>query len=182
MLCTPFMAGQATIYNLKFVLMKRNIFDCLVSLDDFNVKETKGISDPLARYFWHPMPPRWLEMEFEERMHHLLDRMLGLYVHYFVSWRLLESRGWVKPFWISYEEDILGDKVLLSERLCDWLGRGANRETLIAEMDREKSSTRTNFNKGVAGRGHQIQGRNRQRVLDAFAAFRDLADCSDILD
>lgn len=182
MLCTPYLAGQANVYDLKFVLMKRNIFDCLVSLDDFNMAELKKVNDPFGRYFWHPMPPGWMEMDFEDRIHHLLDRSLWTYVHYYVSWKLLEGRGWIKPFWVSYEDDVLAEKGGLAERLCGWLGRGQDTAALTAEMERDKSPVRTNFNKGVSGRGSAIQGKNRDRVLDTFKAFEELADWSEILD
>ncbi|CAN7434114.1 hypothetical protein [Rhizobium sp. LjRoot254] len=183
MLCTRFLAQQAELYKLKFVLLKRNIFDCLVSLDDFclkNIGEVAG--NDVSPYTELGLPRLWSKMEFEERMHHLLDRSLMTYVHYHVSWSLLDRAGLIKPFWISYENEMLGDKAALAARICEWLGRSASDvESLFTALDRGKGDRGTHFNKGVAGRGSVIQGALRKRVIDAFMAYRDLADWREIL-
>jgi hypothetical protein len=113
----------------------------------------------------------------------LLDRFLPSYVHYHVSWRLLEETGAISPFWISYEDELLGDKTRLADRICEWLGRsGADNSTLATALKRDKGLEGVHFNQGIAGRGAVIQGANRQRVIDAFNDFKDLADWSEILD
>ncbi|UVC10328.1 hypothetical protein IHQ71_06910 [Rhizobium sp. TH2] len=183
MVCTPFLARQAELYNLKFVLMKRNIFDCLISLDDFclkNLGEVDGSN--VSAYTELSLPRYWSKMEFEERMNHLLDRSLMTYVHYHVSWALLERAGLIKPFWISYENELIGDKAELATRLSTWLGYGADvAERLSMAFEHGKGDAGTHFNKGVAGRGSVIQGAARKRVVDTFEAYSDLADWRQIL-
>jgi hypothetical protein len=183
MLCSPFLAKQAELYNLKFVLLKRNIFDCILSLDDFCFKNISQMKDPAAAYIRTQLPTGFVAMEQEERIHHLLNRFLGVYVHYHVSWKFFAARGLIQPFWISYEDELLVDKEGLTARLCEWLGRPESDTTLLFEqLARDKDLGGVNFNKGVAGRGAVIQGANRQRVVDAFNAFKDIADWSEILD
>jgi hypothetical protein len=183
MICTPFLAKQAELYSLRLVLLKRNIFDCILSLDDFCVKHVSSMTGPGAAYILMQLPSGFVSMSQEERIHCLLDRFLGIYVQYHVSWKYFEQRGLVDPFWISYENELLVDKPGLAARLCDWLARPAlDAENLLAQFARDKDIGVVNFNKGVAGRGAVIQGANRQRVLDAFNDFKDLADWSEILD
>ena len=182
MLCTPFLAKQAELYNLKFILLKRNIFDCIISLDDFCLKLLAKVPGA-GRYLQMQLPPDWAEMEFEARIHQLLNRFLSSYVHYHVSWKLLERAGAIAPFWISYEGELLGDKGQLAGRICDWLGRGkADSDALSAALRRDKGLEGMHFNRGISGRGKVIQGGNRQRVVSAFDDFKDLADWREILD
>jgi len=182
MLCSPFVARQAELYNLRFVLMKRNIFDCIISLDDFCRKSLGSVGATAAAYIQMQLPRLWSSMEFEDRVRHLLDRFLMSYVHYHVSWSLLERAGLVRPMWISYEDEVLGDKSLLAKRLCDWLGRdGRDLDALLPMLNRGRDLENVHFNKGIAGRGSVIQGANRQRVIDTFGNFRDLADWSELL-
>jgi hypothetical protein len=183
MICSPYLARQIATYNLKFVLMKRNIFDCIVSLDEFCRKRAGDARavDGLT-YLQRGLPGNWAGLGDEERIHQLLDRFLSAYVHYHVSWRFLERENWVEPHWISYEEELLGDKVAMAGRLGDWLGRStAEIAAMNASFARKDNLAELNFNRGVAGRGEAIQGANRRRVIDAFNDFKDLADCSDIL-
>lgn len=183
MLATPFLAKQAELYNLKFVLLRRNIFDCIVSLDDFLAKRLKTMHGDVGDYIETQLPLGWLELDADERIHHLLNRFLHHYVHYHVSWKLLERQGLVSPLWISYEDEILVDKVKMAWRLGDWLGCSpAVVERLAAQFTREKGLESVHFNKGIAGRGQAIQGANRERVIAAFSDFKDLADWSEILD
>lgn len=184
MLGTQFLAKQAELYNLKFVLMKRNIFDCLVSLDDFLAKRLSSLFGDVGDYLETQLPLGWRELEQDERIHHLLNRFLHHYVHYHVSWTLMERHGLVSPLWISYEDEVLVDKVKMADRLGSWLGCSAEVvEQLAAQFSREKASLGTvHFNKGIAGRGRAIQGVNRERVLSAFNDFKHLADWSEILD
>jgi hypothetical protein len=183
MLATPFLAKQAELYNLKFVLLRRNIFDCIVSLDDFLAKRLRSMHGDVGDYIETQLPLGWLEFDAEERVHHLLNRFLHRYVHYHVSWKLLEREGLVSPLWISYEDEILVDKVKMASRIGDWLDCSpAVVDRLAAQFGREKGLEAVHFNKGIAGRGRAIQGANRKRVIAAFNDFKDLADWSEILD
>ncbi len=179
---SPYLARQIEVYNLKPVLISRNVFDCLVSADDFYQKELPNKSEG-ARYFNNGMPFNWLELEFEDRISRFLDRYLQSYVDYYVSWLECERRSMVSPVRLSYERDILGDKQALADKLGTALDldpdeRGRLNSSLASDQTRGK----THYNKGVSGRGSAIQGRNRERVLQAFAAYSDRIDCSDILE
>jgi hypothetical protein len=183
MICTPFLAKQAELYKLKFVLLKRNIFDCILSLDEFCVKHIAARTGHPAAYIVMQLPSGFTSMPQDERIHCLLNRYLGIYVQYHVSWKYFEQSGSVDPFWISYEHELLADKPRLAARLCDWMMRpAADEKKLLAQFVREDDLKNVNFNKGVAGRGSVIQGENRQRVVDAFNDFKDLADWTEILD
>ncbi|WP_137156447.1 hypothetical protein [Rhizobium sp. FKL33] len=182
MTCSPYLARQAAVYNLKFILMKRNVFDSIVSLDEFCLKGASSDDMFGGDYLRRGLPMDWSKLDEHTRIEKLLDRFLPFYVHYYVSWIFLEQTKWVRPLWISYERDVLGDKAHLAARLGEWLGRDADGKTALrATLDHQPKLAAIHFNKGVAGRGEKIKGANRARVLAAFRDFEDLADCSDIL-
>jgi hypothetical protein len=63
------------------------------------------------------------------------------------------------------------------------MGHGkADADRLLNEFRRERDGAQYHFNKGVSGRGSAIQGANRKRVVEAFGAYKDLADWSKLLD
>lgn len=183
MLCSPLLIRQAELYRLKFVLLKRNIFDCLVSLDDFWLKYLRPVKNAAESYRGSALPAGWVDLGDEERIHHLLDASLSFYVNYYTSWTLWESQTAVAPLWVSYENDLLHDKALLAAKLCSWMERGhGDVVKLTNEFQRKRDGNQYHFNHGISGRGKAIQGANRTRVLKAFAAYKDLSDWSEILD
>ena len=183
MICSLYLARQISTYNLKFILLKRNIFDCIVSLDEFCLKGADGHANVGVQYVRRGLPDNWAALDDETRIHQLLDRFLPIYVHYHVSWKFLEKANWVQPYWISYEDELLKDKAAMAKRLGEWLGRSSSEiASMTTAFEHKGNLEGRNFNKGVAGRGRKIQGANRGRVLAAFNDFKDLADWGEVLD
>ncbi|MBX9458990.1 MAG: hypothetical protein KL863_24775 [Rhizobium sp.] len=181
MLGSPYLASQATLYRLDVLLIRRNIFDMLVSLDDFTRKNlaenAKG-----ETFFRFGVPANYASLDFDDRIARLLDRNLDFYLNYYVSWTLAESQGLIKPFWISYEDEISGGTRALSGRVTEAFARTDDEAVRVAAALGEGGRMEhVHFNKGVAGRGQAITGRNRERVRAAFADFSDVADWSDLL-
>jgi hypothetical protein len=181
MVGSPYLARQAELYKLDVVLIRRNIFDMLVSLDDYVIKQMADNPD-VEPFFHYGVTASYPQLEFDDRIARLLDRHLGFYVNYYTSWTLAEKSGLIKPLWISYADEIAGGTAALSERIV------ANLATAGDEADRVRSSLaggtalqNVHFNKGVTGRGNVITGRNRERVLDAFRDYIDVADAGELL-
>jgi hypothetical protein len=121
-------------------------------------------------------------MDFDDRMDFLLDFQLGWYTRYYASWRLTEQEGYVEPVWIHYETDILGTKQALAEKLVAGIGGdAASIPVLIGELGKAGVGD-DKFNKGVAGRGAKISGRNRQRIEDFVHRFKIVCDLTDLIE
>jgi hypothetical protein len=181
MLGSPFLASQAALYRLDVILIRRNIFDMLVSLDDFTRKHL--LEDPHREtFFRYGVPANYASLDFDQRISRLLDRNLNFYVSYYTSWTLAEHHGLIKPFWISYEEEISGGARGLSGRIAEAFARNDDEAGRVtAALGEGGRMEHIHFNKGVAGRGRAITGRNRERVLEAFADFSEVADWSELL-
>ena len=125
MLASPFVAKQAALYRLDVILIRRNIFDMLVSLDDFTRKHLAETPNDEA-FFEHGVPANYASLDFDQRISRLLDRNLNFYVNYYTSWSLAESHGLIKPFWISYEAEIAGGTQALSRRIAETFARNGD--------------------------------------------------------
>ena len=182
MLASPFVGRQAELYGLDVVLIRRNIFDMLVSLDDFTLKylAEEGLEEP---FFSQGVPAKYAEMDFDDRISRLLDRNLHFYLDYYVSWTLAERQGLINPFWISYEAEIAGGTQALAARVTQAFARSDDEAGRVtASLGEGGNMEHVHFNKGIAGRGGGITGRNRERVHEAFGDFAGIADWSELLD
>lgn len=180
MICTPYLTKQMELYGITPLITKRNIFDTIVSYDDHIRKLYQTTSE--HRFLRFGFPEEWYGMDFDDRIEMLLDLQLLWYMKYYSSWTLCEQQGLIKPMWIVYERDILGEKAALVDTIIERFGEPAGGTTrLVEELGREGTKT-VHFNKGVSGRGAAITGKNRAKIEDFFYRFRDLIDFSDILD
>lgn len=180
MICTPYLAKQLALYNVVPILTKRNIFDAFVSLEEFILQAFAG-HDPDP--FWKTgVPDFWPRLDYEDRIDFLLDRWLHWYMVYYSTWMRCEAAGIVNPLWVRYETDMLGDKMVLAQRMCERLGRPEGDIPVLAEALAAKGSGSMNFNKGVAGRGEKITGRNRDRIVSYLRKYAEHGDFSEILD
>lgn len=180
MIATPYLGKQAEIYGITPILTRRNLFDTLVSFDD-HVQKFRG-DCPYEAYLHFGVSDGWYDMEFDDRMEFLLDSQLHWYSRYYASWRLSQAGGHIDPLWIDYEKDILGPKDALAAKLVARLkAEKSSIATLTAELEKNGGNSE-HFNKGVAGRGGKITGKNRQRIEDFIHRFKSTCDLTDLLD
>lgn len=180
MIGSPYLGKQVALYGITPIITKRNLFDTFVSFDD-HIMKLRGTAVDIP-YLHFGFPDAWYDMEFEDRMDYLLDHQLPWYSRYYASWRLTEQQGYVDPLWIDYKTDILGSKQALAEKLIARLGADkADIPTLTAELGKS-GETDDKFNKGVAGRGVKISGKNRQKIEDFIHRFKISCDLTDLLE
>jgi hypothetical protein len=178
---TPFLCRQLAQYKVRVIVTVRNILDTFVSIDDQFRRMQKASREageaPEDSYFSQGFPRHYTEMSGEDRFDFLADRA-AWYVQFLMHWQKLEQRGMVEPLWISYERDLLGDRQAMAERIAAHVGFGLTAEAVLAELSADPEAGRLQWNKGVAGRGEAIPTGPRERILKAFAPFRDEADFS----
>ncbi|MCM2476499.1 hypothetical protein HGO38_23930 [Rhizobium sp. CG5] len=183
--CTPYLCRQLDLYKIRPIVTYRNVFDSIRSLDDMILSQRmkQDVDRPVEQvYFADSLPLKYPDLDEETRLGMLVERYGAWYLHFYLSWKRCEAMGLVKPFWISYERDFLGDKEVLARRLAAFLGEdivsGDTLATCFSDMD---SAKKERLNKGVAGRGSQMPDSIRARVLAAFEPYFDEADFSEIL-
>ncbi|HBF32563.1 hypothetical protein [Rhizobium sp.] len=184
--CTPYLCQQLELYNIRPIITYRNIEDSLVSLDDMycRARETdESWRDTYAMYFSDAMPHNYRQLDAETRFMLLVDRQLAWYVQFYMSWKRCEEMGLVKPCWVSYERDFLGDKRVLAERIANFIGPDfVDMEKLTDKLSERKAVGESRFNKGVSGRGKGIPESVKRRIRQSLEPYRAECDLSEILD
>jgi hypothetical protein len=177
--CTPYLARQLELYGVKPIITIRNFFDCLVSFDDMMMQSRPlgGKHDVL--FFDDGLPSGYGDMPQDERLGVLVDTHAVWYAQFLVSWQLCEKAGLVKPLWISYEDDFLGDKLRLAERIVAFVGDDRiDPQVLADQLADRRDGAKHRLNKGITGRGQVVSGALRERALGILRRYCQDADMS----
>jgi hypothetical protein len=150
-------------HGVRPVVLVRNIFDTLVSLDDhLRQEDHRAPTGYVHRQCW--------QMDFEDRLDYLIQVHLPWYFNFFVSWR--EAADRIQILWMTYER--LFDDVphALAEVLTfHGLSVGHERLTQVADTLRDAD---TRFNKGVCGRGDDLLSEAHKDAIRRLAAVWQL--------
>ena len=182
MRATPYLAQMLKIYNIRPIVTHRNLFDTLVSLDDMVLENRAGGSQDRRKYFGDGLPANYGRLEPEDRLTILAQRNTAWFIQFYVSWKACERAGLVEPLWISYEDDFLGDKQRLAERVSGFLGANMTDAGKLADAfaDKRDAGARR-FNKGVSGRGRDMPQSVRDIILKTARYYRDDEDLAPLI-
>jgi tetratricopeptide (TPR) repeat protein len=143
-------------FDIKPVVLVRNIFDSVMSLLDFYNKGASYNSFFRADY---------QSLDEETKIDLLIDNVIPWYFQFVASWSLVEKQKSLEIFWLGYE-DLIADKPSVIQNVLKFYGLGAalrGIEQKIKETELEGRKTR--FNKGVAGRGESgLSDRQKERI------------------
>ena len=155
-----------TQFDIRPVVLVRNVFDCLVSLRDHLGRESR--STPMFN-----ATGEFLAKSRVDQFDELIDLALPWYINFVTSWNMVEAEGAV-PLWVTYE-DMMADKAGSVRRVLDFYGLHQFDDRVSAAISRVEKSADTRFNKGVSGRGDdQISTDQRQRIIDRFRHHPDV--------
>ena len=171
---SPYSDNMLGVYGYRPIVMRRNIFDCIVSMDDM-------ICKGLIPGFAMARPPlKYKSMNTTDRLDYLC-RMVGpWYIDFWVSW----TRSKLNPLFLSYEHDVLGFDEGTAERLREFLDMGAIpladfMQAFKLENDMDRSKARLNV--GKTGRGMMIPKKARDTVHKLAKAHAGEVDFTGLL-
>jgi hypothetical protein len=178
--CSPYLAQLLQTYNVRPIVTYRNLFDTIISVDDM-VMQWRGKPDTIDYgYLADGLPGKFEHMPRSDRLMLLAQRLSAWLVQFYVSWRRCERLGHVRPLWISYEHDFLGDKAVLAARIAEFAGAGD--ATVIAAALGDKSGGQlTRLNKGVVGRGRDMPDDVRDYILSAARFYSEDEDMTPLI-
>jgi hypothetical protein len=180
--CSPYMARMLEFYNVKPIVTHRNILDTLVSMDDMVLEWRASAPDSNAHYFNDAMPNNFHRLERADRLMILAQRWTPWLVQFFISWKKCERAGLIKPLWISYEDDFLGDKQVLATRVSEFVGADIASAIKLAGAFEDKSNAGAKrLNKGVAGRGKDVPDSVREQVMQIASYWREEEDITPLV-
>jgi hypothetical protein len=131
-------------FEIRPVVLVRNIFDSVMSLLDFY----DG-----GAYFNSYFRADFESLDRESKIDLLIDNVIPWYLQFVASWDLVEKQNRLELMWLTYEE-LIGDKSTALKNVLEFYGLGARRrdvEQKLSDIESERRSIR--FNKGIAGRG-----------------------------
>ena len=146
-------------YGLRPIVLVRNIFDTVVSLDDYLLRE--GLRMPTG--FVHREYPR---IDFAERIEYLIRVHLPWYFNFFMSWR--ESSPTLDTFPLSYERLFADVRQTLIE-IIEFHELRIDSQQIDAALTAVRSAN-TRFNKGVSGRGERLLTASHKAAIRELAA------------
>jgi tetratricopeptide (TPR) repeat protein len=146
-------------FEIRPVVLVRNIFDSVMSLLDFYNK---------SGAFWNSyFRADFLSLDEETKIDLLIDNVIPWYFQFVASWDLVEKQRRLDIHWLTYE-DLIADKPAAVLDLLKFYGLGAPRKSLEAKIrETESQERKIRFNKGVAGRGQTgLSERQKARVRE----------------
>jgi hypothetical protein len=180
--CSPYVARLLGTYNVKPIVTYRNLFDTIVSVDDMQCEWRRAPGTAVGHYFNDGLPSGFLALDRADRLMILAQRHTPWLLQFYLSWRKCERMGLVKPLWVSYDHDFLGDKQVLARRVIDFLGVDGAAVIRLANAFEDKSNAGAKrLNKGVAGRGKDMPQAVRDLILGIVDPYRGDEDLAPIL-
>jgi hypothetical protein len=180
--CSPYLARLLGVYNVKPIITHRNIFDTVVSMDDMVMEWRSNPNSSQFGYFNDGMPTNFQTLSREDRLLILAQRWTPWLVQFYVTWKKCEKQGLTKPLWISYEQDFLGDKQVLANRIADFVGRDrADPDKIAAALADTSDGKAKRINQGVAGRGRDLPAEAREHILSTAGYYSDDEDLTPLI-
>ncbi|MCM2291890.1 hypothetical protein NAC44_06055 [Allorhizobium sp. BGMRC 0089] len=183
--CTPYLCRQMALYNIRPIVTYRNVFDSLVSYDDMRRADRESWLSNLKGddiYLVDGLPDNYNDLDDETRLNLMVAREAAWYLEFYMSWKVCERQGLVKPLWVSYEKDFLASKQVLAERMAEFLKpREIDAKKLAAQFEDKESARDARFNKGVKGRGKGLPDSAKEIVRKVFEPYCAQFDFSEIL-
>jgi hypothetical protein len=178
--CTPYLARLLGTYHVRPIVTHRNLFDTIVSVDDMMMEWRSKPGTIDHGYFADGLPVDFERLERADRLMLLAHRHTAWLLQFYLSWRYCDRVGLIKPLWISYERDFLGDKTLLAGRIAEFTGTG-DVATIAAALEDKSAGKARRLNRGVAGRGADLPDAVRDYILSVVDPYRGDEDLAPLV-
>jgi hypothetical protein len=159
-------------FNIRPIILVRNIFDIVASLfDDLRMKEERSgyhIGKIGFSFLWLDSATK--NLNDDDLIDMIIDLAIPWYVNFYVSWYRLTEQHIVNPIWVNYE-DLMNDKnntVISILNFIDFPFNGEINSTIL----NKKHST---YNKGGSGRGDIfLSDERKRRIMKKFSYYEDV--------
>ena len=153
-------------FDMKPVVLVRNLFDTLVSLMDF----WDGTAVRNSYFYGN-----WRDFDRDAKLETLTGHVAPWYVSFFASWKMAEGSGSLDPYWVTYET-MMSNKTETLMTVMTFAGLAPDAQKidgLVSNLEANRQSTR--LNKGVSGRGDDaFSADQKSRIRDLTNAFPDI--------
>lgn len=147
-------------YDLKVVVLVRNLADALVSMRD----HIKRASNYAAMGYVTEEMRQWEDARLEE---FIVDMIAPWYIHFYVSWTKAEC------FPIFRYEDLAADPARVLRSVAAEVGLPRS-QSVLDEIVASVQKMNTRQNKGVAGRGQELAPPLLERIRHMRSYYPDV--------
>ncbi len=148
-------------YNIKPVVLVRNIYDILLS--HYDHVENDDHRQPVG--FIHK---EYFSLNENEKKHFLIEMHLPWYFNFFVSWREISKD--METLWITYEQ-LFTEKEKTINRILDYYSLTADSDRVLSSLKAiEEKNTR--FNRGVIGRGDGLAVEHKAEIANKAKTWK----------
>ncbi len=177
---TPFLGQQLRFFNIRPIVVVRNIFDTIVSMDDMIMgvrPETNTIDWKYDPFF--PLPFNYPEISQSDRLTLLCESFGRWQINFYISWMRGIREKLSSPLFVRYEENISGNRTDFAERISNFCDFNAQEVKLLLRYIDSPNKVRSRMNKGESGRGQIIGKAARDDLVRYFERFSYETSSSD---
>ena len=178
-----FLINQINYFKFKPIILTRNIFDSLVSLDDYIILGHRHANENKYPIFFingnEIVPQNYMEFDFEKRLDFLTKFYGTWYVQFYLTWKRMANTVNDGVCWITYENAILNKKKL-EINISNFLNLNKSEISNLGHIFNNPKSIHTRFNKGVSGRGNKIKDESKT-FLRNYAEYFSEFDKNDFI-
>ena len=150
-----YLVNQINYFNIKPIILTRNIFDSLVSNDDFIVKNHLHAKENNYPNFLingnEVVPQNYIELSSEKRLDFLAKSYGIWYVQFYLYWKRYLKYLNNTFCWITYENTILNYKNF-EKNISNFLNLDEIQIKNLNKTFYNHENIHTRFNKGITGR------------------------------
>ena len=178
-----YLINQINFFKFKPIILTRNVFDSLVSLDDHIISGHRHANENKYPNFFtngdEIVPQNYMEFDFERRLDFLTQFYGTWYVQFYLTWKRMANAVNDGVCWITYENAILNKKNL-EINISDFLNLNKSEISNLRHIFNDPKRIHTRFNKGVSGRGNQIKDETKT-YLRNYAEYFSEFDKNDFI-
>lgn len=158
-------------FEIRPIVLVRNLADIVVSLVDFY-----DTGAAFNTFF----ADGWPTLSADAKRDVVVDHVMPWYVAFYASWQRAATAKQLDCLFVRYE-DMIADKAGTLRHISDFLGLGKTADDCEAAVAKAEGDTsRTRFNRGVAGRGAQALSAEQMARLRRLIAPYPAIDFSPV--
>jgi len=160
-----------TDLKIKPVILVRNIFDVIISFDDYITKRGYSPLDPDRKDLTPEFCREYVNFEDSKKYDYLIDVILPWYITFYVSWYhyTFKTKA-IEAYWVKYEDLITSPGKILSG-LFDFYNLSIPASKVDSVLQKNE---KVNFNIGIIGRGHKLSDIQKEKIRRMTAYYPDI--------
>jgi hypothetical protein len=159
-------------FNIRPVILVRNLFDIIVSLYDHLHKDSLEMPMFLVNDQFYSLG------NAKKRYDFIIEMGLPWYFSFYVSWYYACQHSRIKALWVTYEE-VMRDKVAALKSIIDFYGIEKTDDEIRLSIERS-SRGNIRLNKGISGRGKSELTKEQQGKIIKYTKYYPGIDFSKI--